>query len=165
MQYLECYKHQDFDQGRFIKPLQASTHAMKNACPTTADTYLTGRLILNYCLRLELKLSNKINQATFLKFHFSLSKQAKIHISRATQQKVMTLWNFLKITVIFVIYFRKTSKMQHFLLVENMGKDFLCIGYEATGSTLVKITGCRTCYFVLLTHTYATLIKCRRKYQ
>ena len=35
--------------------------------------------------------------------------------------------------------------------------------FEVTGTTPVKITGRRTCHFVLLIHTYVTLIKYIRK--
>ena len=49
------------------------------------------------------------------------------------------------------------EKTLSFLLVKNL------LRFEKTGTTLLKITGRRTCYSVLLIRKYVTLVKSRRK--
>ena len=56
------------------------------------------------------------------------------------------------------------DKALNFLLVLKIWAIiFHVFKFEVTESTLLKIMGRRTCYFVLLIHTYVTLIQCRRK--
>ena len=52
MQYFQKYKYQDMNQDHFRKRLQASTNGIKNNCPTTIHTFLTGRSSWSYFLRL-----------------------------------------------------------------------------------------------------------------
>ena len=65
--------------------------------------FITGRSILSYFLR-------KFFNQNFFKLHFSLSKQAKIYILRATQQEVTTFWKFLKVTCFLRCFFLKRKR-------------------------------------------------------
>ena len=42
--------------------------------------------------------------------------------------------------------------------MKKWAKIFHALKLEVTRTTLLKITGCQTCYFVLLIHTYAFMI-------
>ena len=48
VQYLQNYKYEEVNQGRFRKTKQASTNVIKNNYPKTAHTFFTGCSIFSY---------------------------------------------------------------------------------------------------------------------
>ena len=89
VQYLQNYKYQDVNGDNFKKQLQTSKKAKKNNYPETAHKFLMCCSIFTYVFTvITFVLFWQINQFTLhqsiVKFHFTLWKQAKIHIPTAT---------------------------------------------------------------------------------
>ena len=75
----------DVNQSHFKKTLQASTNAMKNDYPKTANIFLKG---CSKAVNFRCALTKSI-KLYFLKFHFRLPKQVKIHIP-SNQKETIT---------------------------------------------------------------------------
>ena len=121
---------------------------------------------VGFCLTFDIQIEKllfifweKLQNQTFQKVRRSLSKYAKIHINRATYYEITVLQKYEKFAFFGGSFFKK-QLLTFEIFNESIiwAKVYHIWKIEVYGSTIVEITGRRSCYFISLNIVQVNLI-------
>ena len=160
VQYLQNYKSHEFDQGQSRQLLKSFTSYIQIKNTKTTRLLYKGSWILPF-----------FSHSNWHYFGYILGKVAKPHFLESPQKSLKTryeitaFWKYEKFVFFSWLLFRMKKLLTFGIFNESniWAKVYHIWKIEVYGSTIVEITGRRSCYFSSLSIVWINLITSTQK--